>query len=809
MTKQLEQKELNKDMQVLGLGRYRSRNESAKNREAEVDTKYGQRLMRASLPVYANAIEDWFKNTVSTYKNKARYHIDCDVLAPKLVAFVAIKSVLDCISKKNPLSSVAHSVGAHIEDECRCRFLLDNNEEKGSGILLGTKRRKGKAAKKRHLRSSMKHEAEKGLMKEWIPWSHRDKLNCGLHMVEILRSTTSLIEYIYLPNNKRSKKPTRYVTATESTLKWIEDFNEHKELLEPFWLPTTELPNPWTNVWDGGYEIEGTSLPKLPFIKTTNMDYLRNIDQVLEKPMEATNLIQQTPWKINEKVFEVMKYCWNNSIEVGDLPSKENEALPPIPTDFKTNPEANKQWRQMAARIYSHRLSTTSRRLLVAKVLYVAEKLIGSRFFYPSQVDFRGRIYNIPSFLGVQGPDMSRGLLHFSRSVRIKNDDDAKWLAIQGANTYGNDKVTLEERVEWAKGFANTADAIACNPMSNDEWTRADDPWQFLAWCFEWAEYCATGKVVSHLPVNMDASNNGLQILSMLMRDEYGCLSTNVLPTDTPADIYRVVSDRVVDQLKKDRDEGNPVAHDWLCFGIDRKLAKRPTMVWPYGGTFYSCRAYVDEWYQDTLRKTKCNNPFDESMRYKATGYLARLTWNAINEVLLKPKEAMEWLQGIAVELAKHKLPVSWTTPSGFPVLQEYKKSTSQNVHSHINGEATHIKWHSELEDISARRQKQGISPNFVHSLDATALTLSVLEANKEGIYDFCMIHDSYGTHATNCDLFGKVLRNQFFSIFSVDLLQDLSHQLKHQHPTITIPETPSYGTADISRVCQSKYFFC
>jgi DNA-directed RNA polymerase len=504
-----------------------------------------------------------------------------------------------------------------------------------------------------------------------------------------------------------------------------------------------------------------------------------------------------------------MKHCWESSIEVGDIPSRENEPLPPVPSDFKTNEEANKLWRQMASRVYNHRLSTTSRRLLVAKILYVASKLEGTRFFYPSQVDFRGRIYNIPAFLGIQGPDMSRGLLTFSRPCRIKTDEQARWLAIQGANTFGNDKVTLDERVEWARSYADVADKVARDPKTNMEWTEADSPWQFLAWCFEWAEYCATGSLTSYLPVNMDASNNGVQILSMLMRDREGCLATNVLPTPAPADIYRVVSDRVVAQLQHDANKGNIIASDWLSFGIDRKVAKRPTMVYPYGGTFYSCRAYVDEWYQETLRKTRCPNPFSETLRYSATGYLAKLTWSAINDVLIKPKECMQWLQGIALEMSKNKLPIQWVTPSGFPVLQDYKKTSTQHVQSHIDGEATHIKWHSDTEAYCGRRQKQGISPNFVHSLDASALTKSVIGANDNGIYDFSMIHDSYGTHATNCDLLGEILRNKFSSMFSVDLLEDLRHQIKEQHPNIEIPETPRYGDADISKVCDSTYFFC
>lgn len=804
----LEQKELNRDMITLGMGRYRARNESAVARDSELETKYGQRLMRAALPYYAQQINIWYTK-LQDQKNKSRYQFDIIELPEKLVAFVSIKAILDSITKKKSLASVAHYVGARIEDECRCSFLLLHNTEKGSGILLGAKRRKGKAAKLRHIRSSMKHEANKELMLPWEPWSHRDKLNCGLYLVELLRVHTNLIEYVYITNNKRSKKPTRYVTATRETLDWIENYNTNRELLEPFWLPTVELPKAWENVWQGGYDTDNTSLPLLPFIKTNNMDYLRNIHGSLEEPMEAVNLIQQTPWCVNKKVYDVVSWCWENSIEVGDLPSRENEELPPIPDDYKTNKQANKEWRQQAARIYNHRASTISRRLLVAKILYVSKKLIGERFFYPSQVDFRGRVYNIPAFLGIQGSDLSRGLLHFNRPVKVKTDDQAKWLAIQGANTFGFDKGTLEERIIWAQEFSNTADKIASDPKRNREWTEASDPFQFLAWCFEWAEYAATGKLNSQLPVNMDASNNGVQILSMLVRDVEGGIATNVLPTDKPEDIYQVVADRVIELLKIDRNNNSVIANDWLQFGINRKLAKRPTMVFPYGGTFYSCRSYVDEWFQDTLRKEKKISPFPESIRYRATGYLAKHTWKAINEILIRPKECMQWLQHLAHETSKLGQPIRWTTPTGFPVLQEYKKTQTQNVSSHIDGHATWVKWHNESTLLDTRRQKQGISPNFVHSLDAAALTRSVIKASKQGIFDFSMIHDSYGTHCTNCDVFGTILREAFVEIFQQDLLNDLRDQVLYQHEGLSLNDPPEYGDMDVSKLMESKYFFC
>ncbi len=69
------------------------------------------------------------------------------------------------------------------------------------------------------------------------------------------------------------------------------------------------------------------------------MDYLRSIKGGLEESMEAVNCIQQTPWEINPEVKEVFEWAWENNVNIGDLPNRKDEELPPTPRDFKTNKE--------------------------------------------------------------------------------------------------------------------------------------------------------------------------------------------------------------------------------------------------------------------------------------------------------------------------------------------------------------------------------------------------------------------------------------------------------------------------------------
>jgi len=801
----LTQDELNNDMTTIGVGRYRNKVEGARARGTESETAYGQRLIRGALPKYIKAIDD-LKGTWKKVKNKGQWQLDLLEVPSDKIGFMVMRTVLDMLTRNSKMAAMCTKVGNVLDYQIRCDRLIKTNK-KGEGIVLGATRKRGWVASKHHIRVSIKHEVEKGLMEEIPAWTRRDVMASGLNLVELLRDVTGIIEYRYITDTGR-RNPTRYVTAAEETLRWVEEFNYHKEMLTPFWLPTVDTPMEWKNIWEGGYRVEGTELPKLPFIKTTNMEFLRGIEGKLDEPMEACNLVQQTPWKINDEVLATMDWAWKNSVKVGGLPSRDDEVMPDIPADFNENQRSKAMWKRMAAGVHKRNMSTRSRRLLVAKVLFLAEKLSDNRFFYPSHCDFRGRVYNIPAFLGIQGPDMCRGLLKFARPQRIKTDDDYKWHAVQGANTWGYDKVTLDERVKWANDFAADAIRIAANPTKERLWTEADDPWQFLAWCFEWAQLQNTGKLDTFLPVNMDATNNGLQILSMLTRDEYGMAATNVLPTDNPADIYLVVAKQAERFLRKQADEGDAIANAWLGFGIDRKTTKRPVMCYSYGLTEYSNRAYIDQWYDDQIHGEGRTRPFGEDEKYLAIHVLAKAVWKGIESVLDKPKQCMDWFQECATIISKEEQPLSWVTPSGFPVHQQYFNYTQKKVDTWISGSATHVRYREEDDKISKLRQKNGVSPNFVHSLDAAALHKTIIKANKEaGIYDFAFIHDSYGTHATGCKALAKSLREVFVDMFSVDLLQDWKHQLEHNTNTV-LPEPPEYGNADISKITDSTYFF-
>jgi DNA-directed RNA polymerase len=100
-----------------------------------------------------------------------------------------------------------------------------------------------------------------------------------------------------------------------------------------------------------------------------------------------------------------------------------------------------------------------------------------------------------------------------------------------------------------------------------------------------------------------------------------------------------------------------------------------------------------------------------------------------------------------------------------------------------------------------------GISPNFVHSMDSAHLMRTVNRCVEEGIVDFAMVHDSFGCHAGDIDVMHKVLRTEFVDMYRVDWMREFREEIQAQVGD-EIPAAPPMGTLDLNGVMESDFFF-
>lgn len=545
------------------------------------------------------------------------------------------------------------------------------------------------------------------------------------------------------------------------------------------------------------------------------IEQLQTCDLSLE--YNCVNTLQKTPWRINSFVLEILKSAWESGEEYAGLPPRNNLSLPKYPFSKEPqylNEEEQAEFKRFKAdrnRIHSINNKSMSRRIQVERTIQIAEQYKDlEKFFFVWQLDFRGRKYPVESFLSVQNADYSKSLLEFSRPAIITNDEEAKWLAIHGANLFGVDKVSLEDREMWA--YMNIDNAVESynDPFSCKWWQEADKPWQALAWCKEWAEYNEVRlrgfgePYETRLPCASDGSCNGLQHLSAMLRDAEGGRSVNLTPSDEPQDIYSDVAKRATELLEQD---GSELSKQILDIGVCRKICKRSVMIVPYSGTKHACRDYITEALEE---KCAGKNPWNDDF-FKPANHLSGFVWDAINEVIKSAHAVMDYIKSLAKLYAHQGIPFEWKTPTGLLVRQSYVNTNKLRIETHLSGSVVRLNYRNPIDNtVDSRKSVSGSSPNFVHSLDASALTFTVDKCVKDGIVDFAMVHDSYATHSPNMPLLNNRLREAFVEMYKHnDVLKDLYDSAVYTLKDGTdVPLPPEQGCLDIDEVMLSPYFF-
>jgi DNA-directed RNA polymerase len=202
-------------------------------------------------------------------------------------------------------------------------------------------------------------------------------------------------------------------------------------------------------------------------------------------------------------------------------------------------------------------------------------------------------------------------------------------------------------------------------------------------------------------------------------------------------------------------------------------------------------------------------NPFGDGLM-DAVVYLSKIIWHAIGDTVVAAKHAMQWLREVARLMAKQQLAIVWQTPAGFPVRQAYPEMRRAMVKFVVDGHKVQRRINVEADGLDKDRQINGLSPNFVHSLDAAALMESVREAKRHGIRSFAMVHDSYGTLAADTEVLAGTLRQAFVSLYQKhDVLAELRNAVVVALPAgAEVKPVPDHGSLNIDAVLESKFFF-
>ena len=808
-----EQKKLEDDMVEFGIEKFRKQVREAKSSSSESTSLHGILLMKQSVDKFSRKIDSFIGEALQGGAGRKALAAPFLAMLPSEVsAFICLRTVMDGISKSQKLTNLAFKIGQALEDQVKFNLYRDGDRQYFDYL----KKQVGKRSASRHYRryGLLKHCKHKIEVDQTDTWTVTERIQVGLKCVDILVRSTGLVKVVTMTKGRKKKELT--VLPTDTTLEWIEKINSKGEILSPAYSPMVCTPKEWTSPYSGGYLTHRVS-----FIKTSNKNIASEITyHDMSQEYSSVNALQNTKWCVNRKVLKTMQEAWKLGMSIGSMPDRSEATVPPCPAPRgmkkkEMSEEMYKKfidWKTVASECYAENVRRKSKILQFMRTISMAEKF--SKYeglYFPYQVDFRGRKYTVSSFLTPQGTEYAKALLTFSNSLPIENQEQADWLAIHGANCAGVDKLTLDERISWVEEHEEQIIGVAKNELDCEFWKRTGDPWLFLAFCHEWAGFKKEGfGYKSSLPIALDGSNNGLQHYSAMLRCKIGGKATNLMNREEPQDIYQDVADCVLREVRKDMENGDEMAEKWLNSGlINRKMTKRPVMVVPYGGTRFSCRSYVEEYIRDCIYEGQ-EWPWDKNLPlYIPVNWITTKVWNSITEVVVSAREAMDWIRKVSSIVSKQNYPLIWYIPSGMIIHQQYKDISKKKIFTHIDGVL--IKPTVQVEDdtgIDNRRAVNGSAPNFVHSLDACALTFTVNMCVEEGITSYQMIHDSYGTHATNTPKLAQLLREAFVKLYQdFDALEEFKKSALEV--VDQVPNPPKKGELDITEVLDSKYFFC
>jgi DNA-directed RNA polymerase len=528
----------------------------------------------------------------------------------------------------------------------------------------------------------------------------------------------------------------------------------------------------------------------------------------LDRPISQTTLgalnrVQQTAWKINTWILDVMLEAWAEGRRIGKL-----EVGEPLATERQRDEvwadmsdEDKARCRDKLRKRYAENRVIIGRSTAILNILEIAEELRDEpAIWYPHSMDFRGRIYPMAaSGPQPQGSDVAKSLLMFAEGKPL-GTSGLFWLCIRAANCFGMDKLSLEDRVGWTLANQDEIISTAQSPLTSEWWTQADEPWSFLATCHELAQAITISTpehFVSHLPVPLDGSCNGLQHLSAMGLDPTGSRATNLTSCGERQDIYAEVAKRVALAVAQDALDGVDAAVVWDG-KVERKTVKRAVMTTPYGVT---ARGIRDQLLNDRLVPAHPEIDVGQLADYMRDKIMA-----ALDETVAAAREIMGWLQTVSEKLASAGIAFDWNTPTGTRIRQAYHIQLKLETRCLIGRLTTYSE--ERKAELNPKKQSAGSAPNFVHSFDAAHLARTVNGAYERGVRAFSMIHDSFGTHACDTTLLSAELREQFVEIYKDDWLRRTYEDVRAYAPHVDIPEPPQRGSFDIGEVRNAEFFF-
>ncbi|KAL6603080.1 hypothetical protein ACP70R_043441 [Stipagrostis hirtigluma subsp. patula] len=813
----------------------------------EIEREMLDRRLAPALPYVKSLFVGWFEplrdaiaRDQEVQRRKRVKHVYAKYMlllpADKMAVIVMHKMMGLLMSSKDGGGSVrvvqaAHCIGEAVEREYKVQMFFQKSRKKGrrkdqveNDTALEEQARCRKRVKslvkRRKLSEAQKLVQQELELEEWGTEAH---VKLGSRLIELLLDSAfvqspagqspdsspdfrpafkHILRQPIVENGKLKKK--HWVIECDPLVQ--EGFESTARHVDIPYLPMLVPPRKWKGYDKGGHLFLPSYIMRTHGVKDQK-DAIKSVPgKQLRRVYEALDILGSTKWRVNRRVHDVVEAIWGRGGGIAGLVDKGNIPLPERPES--EDPDEIQKWRWSLKKAKKTNRELHAERCDTELKLSVARKMREEDgFYYPHNLDFRGRAYPMHPHLSHLGSDLCRGLLEYAEG-RPLGKSGLCWLKIHLANKYGGgvEKLSHEGKLAFVENQLPDIFDSAANPVDgNCWWMNAEDPFQCLAACMDLADALKRSSPhhsVSHLPIHQDGSCNGLQHYAALGRDYMGAVAVNLVPGEKPADIYSEIAARVLDVVREDsmKDPANNSTASLarvLVDQVDRKLVKQTVMTSVYGVTYIGARQQIAKRLQEKGLIT------DDKLLYDVSCYATRVTLDALGQMFQSARGIMAWLGDCAKMIASKNQPVKWTSPVGLPVVQPYKKYKNYMIRTSLQCLALR----REGDAIAIQRQKAAFPPNFVHSLDSSHMMMTAIACKEAGLH-FAGVHDSFWVHACDVDQMNQILREQFVELYSMPILENLLEEFQTSFPTLEFPPCPPQGNFDVREVLTSTYFF-
>ncbi|OVA18408.1 DNA-directed RNA polymerase [Macleaya cordata] len=810
-----------------------------------------EKKLAPNLPYMKSLFLGWFEplcNAIATEqerckitKNRPGHAPYFDQLPAEMMSVITMHKLMGLLMTGSDYGSamVVHAalqIGEAVEHEVRIHEFLEKTKKKkkkktdkgeineGGESDASVKEQENLRKKVTNLIKKQKLKRVRQIMKgkdDMKPWSQNARAKVGSRLIELLIQTAHIqppvdqladgppdihpafrhFRKIVTKKTQTGSRPLGYgcIECDPLVRKGLERTARH--MVIPY-MPMLVPPVNWTGYDRGAYLFLPSYVMRTHGGRRQREAVKRAPQKQLEPVFKALDTLGNTKWRVNKRVLNVIDRIWDSGGCHGNLVDRSDVPMPEKP-DTEDEAELRK-WRWKVKSVKKENSERHSQRSDVELKLAVAHKMKNENgFFYPHNVDFRGRAYPMHPYLNHLGSDLCRGILEFAEGRPLGNSGLC-WLKIHLANLYagGVDKLSYEGRIAFTENHLDDIFDSADRPLDGGRWwLGAEDPFQCLAACINISEALRSPSpetTISHIPIHQDGSCNGLQHYAALGRDKLGAAAVNLVAREKPADVYSGIADRVLEVMQKDA-EADPKAavHARLLINqVDRKLVKQPVMTSVYGVTYIGAREQIKS-------RLKERGAIADDRMFGASCYAAKVTLAALGEMFQAAHSIKNWLSNCAKLIASENQPVRWTTPLGLPVVQHYSKMKRHSVKTSLQC----LNLPKESDEVLVQRQKTAFPPNFIHSLDGSHMMMTAVACRKAGL-NFAGVHDSYWTHACDVDKMNMILREKFVELYEKPILENLLESFQQSFPTLTFPPLPDRGEFDLREVLESPYFF-